>query len=68
MERQKEGIAIAKAQGKFRGGQVKQIDDKLLNELFEKYKCREINKRQFAEMLKISRPTLDKLLKDKKLV
>ena len=26
---------------------------------------REINKKQFAEKLKVSRPTLDKLLKDK---
>ena len=39
------------------------------NEQFEKhyseYKERKINKKQLAEALEISRPTLDKLLRDK---
>lgn len=65
LERQREGIAIAKEQGKFKGGQVKKIDDKLFNEVYEEYKNRKINKTQMAGKLKISRPTLDKLLKDK---
>lgn len=65
LERQKEGIEIAKREGKFKGGQVKQIDDAAFNAAYEKYKNREINKTQFAAALKISRPTLDKLLKDK---
>ena len=65
LERQKEGIEIAKKEGKFKGGQVKQIDDAAFNAAYEKYKNREINKTQFAAALKISRPTLDKLLKDK---
>lgn len=64
-ERQREGIAIAKKQGKFKGGQVKKIDDDLFNRLYEEYKSRKINKTQFAEELNISRPTLNKLLKDK---
>lgn len=68
LERQKEGIAIAKRQGKFKGGQVKKIDDAAFNKLYEEYKSREINKKQMAVALKISRPTLDKLLKDKNLV
>jgi DNA invertase Pin-like site-specific DNA recombinase len=68
LERQKEGIEIAKKEGKFKGGQVKQIDDAAFNAAYEKYKNREINKAQFADSLKISRPTLDKLLKDKGLM
>ena len=65
LERQREGIEIAKREGKFKGGQVKQIDDAAFNAAYEKYKNRELNKTQFAAALSISRPTLDKLLKDK---
>ena len=65
LDRQKEGIEIAKKEGKFKGGQVKQIDDAAFNAAYEKYKNRELNKTQFAAALKVSRPTLDKLLKDK---
>lgn len=65
LERQKEGIEIAKREGKFKGGQVKKIDDKAFESAYERYQKREITKKQMAEELKISRPTLDKLLKDK---
>ena len=65
LERQREGIAIAKEQGKFKGGQVKRIDDKTFTEAYERYQCRELTKTQLAAELKISRPTLDKLIKDK---
>lgn len=65
LERQREGIEIAKREGKFKGGQVKKIDDKLFDELFAKYKLRKINKTELARELNISRPTLNKLLKDK---
>lgn len=65
LERQREGIDIAKRQGKFKGGQVKKIDDDLFSKCLEDYNTRLINKKQFAERLHISRPTLDKLLKDK---
>ena len=67
LERQREGIEIAKREGKFKGGQVKQIDDAAFRAAHDKYKNREITKVQFAEMLKISRPTLDKLLKERDL-
>lgn len=63
LERQREGIKIAKEQGKFKGGQPKAIDKELFQELKEKYNRREINKVQFAKQLNVSRPTLDKLLK-----
>lgn len=65
LERQREGIEIAKREGKFKGGQVKKISDTDFEAAYAKYKAREINKTQFAELLKVSRPTLDKLLRDK---
>lgn len=65
LERQREGIEIAKQEGKFKGGQVKKIDDSLFERAYDKYQKREINKTELAAALKISRPTLDKLLKDK---
>ena len=65
LERQREGIALAKKQGKYKGRQVKVINDEIFNKAYEKYRTREINKTQLAKELKISRPTLNKLLKDK---
>ena len=67
-ERQKIGIAIAKEQGKFKGGQVERIDDKTFTEAYERYQRRELTKTQLAAELKISRPTLDKYLKSKGLM
>lgn len=67
LERQREGIAIAKREGKYRGRQVKEIDENTFIKAYNHYKTREINKTQLAKELKISRPTLDKLLKDKNL-
>ena len=63
LERQREGIAIAKREGRYKGGQPKKINQKLYKDLLEKYYRREINKVEFAKQLKVSRPTLDKLLK-----
>lgn len=68
LERQREGIAIAKEQGKFKGGQVKRIEGKIFDAAYERYQRRELNKKELAAELKISRPTLDKLLKDKGLM
>lgn len=67
LERQREGIIIAQREGRFKGRQVKDIDEDLFEREYKKYKNREINKKEFAEKLQISRPTLDKLLKDKEL-
>lgn len=65
LERQKEGIAIAKREGKYKGGQVKKINDSKFLECYNRYQSREISKSKMAEELNISRPTLDKLLKEK---
>lgn len=63
LERQREGLIIMKREGRMNGRKQKVIleDDWKQNLLL--YKTREINKRQFAERLHISRPTLDKLLR-----
>lgn len=61
-QRQKEGIAIAKAAGKYHGGQRKKVDTALFSQLLESFQKNELNKSQFAEKLGVSRPTLNKLL------
>lgn len=66
LERQKEGIAIAKAKGIYKekcGRKEVAINDKF-KELYDEYKERKINKVQFAKAMDISRPTLDKLIKE----
>lgn len=67
LERQREGIAVAKRAGKYKGKPVKEVDEEEFNKYYEQYMTRKLNKTGLAEMLKISRPTLDKLLKDKHL-
>lgn len=65
LERQREGIIIAQREGRFKGRQVKEMDEDLFEREYKKYKNREITKGKFAEIMNVSRPTLDKLLKDK---
>lgn len=65
LERQKEGIAIAKREGKFQGKQVKEIKEEEFAEGYKLYQERKLTKSGLAERLHISRPTLNKLLKDK---
>lgn len=67
LERQREGIEIAKREGKFKGGQVKKINEDRFARVFAQYKLRKITKKEMAEQLEISRPTLDKLLKERDL-
>ena len=68
LERQREGVEIAKRNGKYKGGKKKDIDMELFNDLLEQFQRKEISKIKFAEMLGVSRPTLDKLLKDNEAV
>jgi DNA invertase Pin-like site-specific DNA recombinase len=65
LERQREGIAIAKREGKFKGKQIVNMSEEDIENALVKYKNREINKSEMAEMLHISRTTLYKLLNDK---
>lgn len=61
LERQREGIALAKAKGKYKGRKSKEVDTKFL-ENYNRYLNRELTKVEFAKILEISRPTLDKLI------
>jgi DNA invertase Pin-like site-specific DNA recombinase len=60
LERQREGIAIAKRAGKYKGRKEISIPD--FPAQYARYKNREVNKVQLAKELCITRPTLDKLI------
>ena len=62
LDRQREGIAIAKKNGKYKGGKCKKVYG--FPEAYARYKNREITKTALAAELHISRPTLDKLIKE----
>ena len=62
LERQREGIAIAKAKGLYKGRREVNIPN--FAEHYERYQRREVNKSQLAKQLQISRNTLDKLIKE----
>lgn len=61
LERQREGIALAAREGKYKGRREVKIDN--FEEQYQRYKNRELNKVQLAAALGITRPTLDKLIK-----
>lgn len=65
LERQREGIAIAKADGKYKGRKEITFTDEEFNQAYTEYQSRAINKKELAEKLNISRPTLNKILKDR---
>ena len=65
-QRQKEGIAIAKAQGKYKGRAKKEINKNLFEETKLRWQNGEITKVQFAEIMGISRGKLYKLLEEEK--
>ncbi len=65
LERQREGIAIAKREGKYSGRKRKSVQD--FDKYYDQFMKREINKSQFAKLIGVSRPTLDKLLKENEL-
>ncbi|MBZ5753047.1 recombinase family protein [Metabacillus rhizolycopersici] len=62
LERQREGIAIAKAEGKYKGRKEVTIPD--FDKHYKRYMNREVSKTQLAIELGVSRPTLDKLIKE----
>lgn len=65
LERQAEGIAAAKAKGAYKGRQKVKVNKEQFESLLKQYNSRKISKVKFAAALAISRPTLDKLLKER---
>jgi len=64
LERQREGIEIARREGKYKGRKEVKVDNFPAH--YERYMKREVSKAQLAAELKISRPTLDKLIQEHK--
>lgn len=62
LERQREGIAIAKRDGKYKGRKAINIPD--IAEYYEKYMSRRGTKTSISKELGISRTTLDKLFRN----
>lgn len=62
LERQREGIAIAKREGKYKGRKAVSVPN--IGECYQKYMSRQATKTSIAEELDISRTTLDKLFKE----
>ena len=63
LERQKEGIAIAKKNGVYKGRMPAKINKEHFEECYQKYMTRQINKNRFADMIGVMWPTADKLIK-----
>ncbi len=61
LERQREGIAIAKRNGAYKGRKAISIPD--FEEHYNRYMRREVNKAKLARELKVSRVTLDRLFR-----
>jgi DNA invertase Pin-like site-specific DNA recombinase len=61
LERQREGIAIAVKEGKYKGRKEVSIPD--FSRHYDRYMKREISKPKLAAELNISRVTLDKLIR-----
>ena len=62
LERQREGIAIAKREGKYKGRKAISIPN--IKEYYDRYMNRKGTKTSIAAELGISRTTLDKLFKE----
>ena len=60
LERQKEGISIAKRNGAYKGRKAISIPN--FEHHYKRYMARTVNKAQLARELGISRPTLDRLI------
>lgn len=62
LERQREGIAIAKREGKYKGRKSVSVPN--IEEYYQRYMTRQGTKTSIAAELGISRTTLDKLFKE----
>ena len=64
LERQREGIALAKKAGKYKGR--KKISVPNIGDYYDRYMTRQASKSQIAKELNISRNTLDRLFSEHK--
>lgn len=62
LERQREGIQIAKKKGVYRGRTKKNVDK--FGDYYNQYMSREINKSELAKKLNVSRPTLNRMINE----
>lgn len=62
-QRQAEGIAIAKAEGKYKGRQAKQFDRYQFEQLYRDWKAGKITQKYMCDKLKMSKRTLYKYIK-----
>ena len=65
LERQREGIAIAKKEGRYKGRNKIVVPG--IEEYYNRYMTRQATKTQIAKELKISRCTLDRLFREYKI-
>ena len=63
LDRQREGIAIAKRNGIYKGRKKVAAPDNF-TELYARYVRREMNKGQLAEALHVTRPTLERMIRE----
>ena len=63
-QRQREGIEIAKSKGKYAGRKKIKVDKEAWESCRSRYAGRTLSKSKWAKELGISRPTLDKLIKE----
>ena len=66
LERQREGISIAKEKGLYKGRKPVEIPEDRFVEVYNRYMKREISKVEMSKELGISRPTLDKMIREYK--
>ena len=62
LDRQREGIAIARQKGAYKGRKKIVVRD--FDRFYRQYMCREITKAGIAKELSISRPTVDRLIRE----
>lgn len=62
LDRQREGIAIAKRNGVYKGRKKVAMPDNF-PALYDRYIRRELNKGQLAEALHVTRPTLERMIR-----
>ena len=63
LERQREGIAIAKEKGKYKGRKKIEMP-KNFEEVYKKWKCRELNGKEAMEQLGLKRTTFYQMIKE----